>query len=72
VLTEKAFSQALRRLRPGLRDAQRTIGNEPKWCWLGIGLRHGHHDGPPRAAVHTIHRILALVSMRMSEKQRNT
>lgn len=38
-ISSTAFGLALRRLRPSITDAQRTIGNRPKqWVWVGIGL----------------------------------
>jgi putative DNA primase/helicase len=38
-LTKTSFSQALKRLRSGIRDGQRTVNGRPKtWCWIGIGL----------------------------------
>jgi phage/plasmid-associated DNA primase len=38
-MTGKAFGQALKRARPQLRDAQRTVYGKLVWCWIGIGLR---------------------------------
>ncbi len=38
-MTATAFGLALRRLRPGIRDAQRTIGDKITWVWTGIGLK---------------------------------
>jgi P4 family phage/plasmid primase-like protien len=38
-MTGKAFGQALKRARPQLRDAQRTVSGKLTWCWVGIGLR---------------------------------
>jgi putative DNA primase/helicase len=37
--TQTAFGKAVRRARPGLKDAQRTIGGRVQWCWVGLGLR---------------------------------
>jgi P4 family phage/plasmid primase-like protien len=35
-----AFGLALKRLRPHVRDGQRTVnGKEKTWCYIGIGLR---------------------------------
>ena len=44
-MTGKAFGQALKRARPQLRDAQRTVAGKLVWCWIGIGLRQ--EDPPP-------------------------
>jgi putative DNA primase/helicase len=38
-LTDTALGKAVRRARPGLQDAQRTVGGHLQWCWLGLGLR---------------------------------
>lgn len=45
-VTAKTFTQALRRLRPHIREAQRTVGGRVQWVWLGIGLA-SPQDGPP-------------------------
>jgi len=37
-MSAKAMGQALKRLRPNVREAQRTVGGETKWVWLGLGL----------------------------------
>jgi P4 family phage/plasmid primase-like protien len=37
--TPTAFGKAVRRARPGLKDARRTIGGRVQWCWVGLGLR---------------------------------
>ena len=40
IITAKSFTAALTRLRPNIREAQRTVNDMPKvWCWNGIGLR---------------------------------
>jgi P4 family phage/plasmid primase-like protien len=44
-MTGKAFGQALKRARPQLRDAQRTVSGKLVWCWVGLGLRQD--DRPP-------------------------
>ena len=39
-LTEQSFGRAIRRLRPAIKEAQRTIAVKSKqWVWLGIGLK---------------------------------
>ncbi|NQT12729.1 MAG: hypothetical protein HQ582_08270 [Planctomycetes bacterium] len=35
---EKAFSMALKRLRPEVDDARRTVNGKRVWCYVGIGL----------------------------------
>ena len=41
-ISDKAFAQALRRVRPNIQDAQRTVEGRPGVrVWLGVGLR-GH------------------------------
>lgn len=40
----KQFGQALRRVRPGLRDAQRVVNGKTTWCYVGIGLIHPEDD----------------------------
>ncbi len=42
-LTSTAFGLALRRLRPNLGEAQRTIAGKVQRVWLGIGLRSNEH-----------------------------
>jgi len=37
-LTPMSFGQALKRLRPDIQEAQRTIGGALAWVWVGIGL----------------------------------
>ena len=40
LMTKTAFGLAIRRLRPHLQDAQRTVeGRKQAWVWLGIGLK---------------------------------
>jgi putative DNA primase/helicase len=34
-----SFGLALKRLRPEVREAQRTIAGRVQWVWLGLGLR---------------------------------
>jgi hypothetical protein len=44
-MTDSAFGLALRRLRPDLKEVQRTVGGKAKtWCYLGIGLRTSCYD----------------------------
>jgi putative DNA primase/helicase len=38
-MTSTGFGIALRRLRPKLEDAQRTVAGKLEWVWLGLGLR---------------------------------
>jgi hypothetical protein len=38
-LTDKAFGQAVKRHKPQIQEAQRTVSGRLQWCWLGIGLR---------------------------------
>ncbi len=38
--SERAFGSALKKLRPHVSDAQRTVDDKVQWCYLGIGLRH--------------------------------
>ena len=40
-LSNKAFGQAVKRFRPNVNEAQRTIAGKVRWAWLGIGLRAG-------------------------------
>jgi P4 family phage/plasmid primase-like protien len=37
-MTPKSFGQALYRLRPNIKEVQRTVGGRTQWCYLGIGL----------------------------------
>jgi putative DNA primase/helicase len=39
VMTAQAFGRAVRRIRPDLHEAQRTVAGKLEWCWLGIGLK---------------------------------
>ena len=36
VATANEFGRALRRLRPHIRDAQRTVAGKLTWVWLGL------------------------------------
>jgi putative DNA primase/helicase len=38
-ITKSSFGRSVRRLRPGVRDVQRTVGGRVVWCYEGIGLR---------------------------------
>jgi putative DNA primase/helicase len=38
-MTATGFGLALRRLRPNIEDAQRTMAGKLEWVWLGLGLR---------------------------------
>lgn len=40
-LTKTAFGLAVKRLRPNVSEAQRTIGGSVQWVWLGLGLLGG-------------------------------
>jgi P4 family phage/plasmid primase-like protien len=43
--TDKSFGTALRRLRPKIKDAQRTIRSKARThCWLGIDLEEHRED----------------------------
>jgi putative DNA primase/helicase len=46
-LTANAFGRALGRLRPGMRDGQRTVAGKLQWVWLGIGLVADAPSGAP-------------------------
>jgi P4 family phage/plasmid primase-like protien len=52
-MTGKAFGQALKRARPQLRDAQRTVSGKLVWCWVGIGLRQ--NDPSPDGSPDSLH-----------------
>jgi phage/plasmid-associated DNA primase len=40
LMNSTAFGLALKRLRPYVRDGQRTVNRKEKtWCYIGIGLR---------------------------------
>ena len=49
--TEQAFGRAIRRLRPGLKEAQRRVAGDLTRVWLGLGLK-GVDDPslPPRGS----------------------
>ena len=38
-VSEKAFGAAIKRLRPDVTDAQRTVSGKVQWCYVGIGLK---------------------------------
>jgi putative DNA primase/helicase len=44
-MTKTGFGRALRRARPDVHDAQRTVGDRVADCYTGIGLRVPEHDG---------------------------
>ena len=39
IVTKQMFGRTLKRLRPELREAQRTIGGRKRWVYLGIGMK---------------------------------
>jgi hypothetical protein len=41
IVTKQMFGRTLKRLRPELREAQRTIGGRKRWVYLGIGIKNG-------------------------------
>src|SRR5262249_16893152 len=44
-MSEMAFGLALKRLRPSVKDVQRTMGGRPKvWCYQGITLITREYD----------------------------
>jgi P4 family phage/plasmid primase-like protien len=46
-MTKTAFGLAIKRARPDLTEAQRTVAGKPKtWVWQGIGLRLPGGDDP--------------------------
>ncbi len=44
-LTDKSFTQSLKRALPGIGEGQRTINGDRKHCWVGVGLKSD--PGPP-------------------------
>ena len=38
-MTAAGFGRALKRLKPGIQEAQRTVDGELQWVWLGLALR---------------------------------
>jgi P4 family phage/plasmid primase-like protien len=38
-MSEQAFGGAIKRLRPDVTDAQRTVSGKVQWCYVGIGLK---------------------------------
>ena len=41
IVTKQMFGRTLKRLRPELREAQRTIGGRKRWVYLGMGMKNG-------------------------------
>jgi putative DNA primase/helicase len=41
IVTKQMFGRALRRLRPDLKEMQRTINGRKQWMYLGIGMKTG-------------------------------
>ena len=39
--TSNAFGRAVRRLRPTIKEAQRTVRSRLTWVFVGIGLKTG-------------------------------
>ena len=39
IVTKQMFGRTLRRLRPELREAQRTIAGRRQWVYLGMGMK---------------------------------
>lgn len=44
-MSEKAFGAAIKRLRPDVTDAQRTVSDKVQWCYVGIGLKSDASNG---------------------------
>ena len=43
-MNNKQFGQAIKRVRPAVQDAQRTVNGSVQWCYVGIGLLHPADD----------------------------
>ena len=54
-MSQRAFCESVRRLRPMVKDAQRTVGGTTRWVFLGLAMansisreshesRHSHHS----------------------------
>jgi len=52
VMTPTAFGRALKRLRPTVQDAQRTIGGRLQWAWVGLGMLETNSGMCPGHSVH--------------------
>jgi P4 family phage/plasmid primase-like protien len=46
-LTKQAFGRAMRRARPHVGEAQRTVGDKQVKCYTGIGLKSGDDPDDP-------------------------
>jgi hypothetical protein len=46
IVTKQMFGRTLKRLRPELLEAQRTIGGRKRWVYLGIGMKNSSGEIP--------------------------
>jgi hypothetical protein len=46
IVTKQMFGRNLKRLRPELREAQRTIGGRKRWVYLGMGMKNSSGEIP--------------------------
>jgi hypothetical protein len=53
VITKQMFGRNLKRLNPGLQQAQRMVDGKKQWVYLGISLREPGLDTSP-AGRHTL------------------
>jgi hypothetical protein len=44
IMTKQMFGRCLRRLRPELKEAQRTTEGAKRWMYLGIEMRNGSNQ----------------------------
>ena len=50
IVTKQMFGRTLKRLRPELREAQRTIVGRKRWVYLGIGMKNGLGESLSKSA----------------------
>jgi len=55
LMTPKAFCAAVRRLRPTLKDGQRTMGGEVKDVFLGLSLPSHTPSTTGQESAHSVH-----------------
>jgi len=51
IATKQMFGRALKRLRPEIKEVQRTVGGRKQWMYMGIGLKNGAGEALSKSQV---------------------
>jgi len=55
IVTKQMFGRALKRLKPELQEAQRTISGRKRWVYLGIGMKSFLGEPPSKTDASRLH-----------------